>query len=642
MAPVSKKRTHSKNEVKSNKKPRISIDSSEDDMYLSLSSSSEVEEEDNEEEEEEDELDISSAEEDVEVAEGDEEEVKDGAEGEEKDSNHHAEQRQLLKERKLKRKAGSEIVHIKSLWEKLRVKTPPPPKQVRDKLCDEIWDLSKDCISDLVMKHDASRIVQTLVKYSSKERREEIVNQLKGKMYVLATSAYGKYLMVKLLHYGSKNSRQVIIDELHGTLRKLMRHREGAYVVEDLFVLYATNEQRQQMIREFWGSEYAVFRETHKNLTLEDVCNSSVEKRNIIARNLIGTITATVEKGSTGFQILHAAMKEYVKIANDKEISEMIELVHEQFAELVHTPEGSFVACNLIARANPKERKLILRALKGHAENLIKNEYGNIIMITAMQSVDDTVLMFKTFSPAVKDHFKEFIIDKYGRRPWLYLLKGLDGKYFAPNVKSELERYEKMSSETSKKPQVQRRHELLNKFGPMYLSCINKNCAEILEENLGAQFISEVITSDELYEQLSEDETKVFKNILEEIKVMFKGDITEESHPIHKPFSTRLLKAMIQGGRWNNKEKKIEPLTKVQGLGIDFACDFYESIIDSTNLVEWINNKDSSFTIVALHETLQGKEEGEQFLEDLKNVKKQIDTSDETNKGAQLLVKLLK
>ena len=87
------------------------------------------------------------------------------------------------------------------------------------------------------MKHDASRVVQTLVKYSSKERRDIIVNSLKGSFYQLATSAYGKYLLIKLLHYGSKESRAIIVDELHGKLRKLMRHKEGAYVVEDLYVL---------------------------------------------------------------------------------------------------------------------------------------------------------------------------------------------------------------------------------------------------------------------------------------------------------------------------------------------------------------------------------------------------------------------
>ncbi|CAI1896671.1 hypothetical protein SEUBUCD646_0B05930 [Saccharomyces eubayanus] len=658
MAPVTKKtngkrsaRGVSQSDKKSTKKPRISIDSSDEELELAknedaeLSSSDEddlddldkgkPEGEKKEEDKEADDLDISDDDED----EDEEKEGKSKSEGGE--GGNHTEQRKLLKERKMQRRSGTQVQQIKSVWERLRVKTPPLPKQIREKLSNEIWELSKDCISDLVLKHDASRIVQTLVKYSSKERREQIVDSLKGKFYVLATSAYGKYLLVKLLHYGSRTSRQAIINELHGSLRKLMRHREGAYVVEDLFVLYATHEQKQQMIKEFWGSEYAVFRETHKDLTIQKVCESSVEKRNIIARNLIGTITASVDKGSTGFQILHAAMREYVKIANEKEISEMIELLHEQFAELVHTPEGSDVACTLMAKANAKERKLILKTLKNHGEKLIKNEHGNIVFITILNCVDDTVLVFKSFSPTVKDHLQEFIIDKFGRRPWLYILLGLDGKYFSPIVKNELLRYIELSEATSKKDPLQRRHELLSKFAPMFLSTISKNYAEILTENLGCQFVAEVLINDELYAQLNEKDQQKYQTVLDNILTTFKGDITEETHPIHRAFSTRLLKALIQGGKWNNKERKVEPLKNVQGLGVPFAYKLYDEIIDSSNLLEWINNADSSFTIVALYETLKDQKEGKQFLKDLKEVQSKI-TSDENNKGSHLLVKLLK
>ncbi|QID83801.1 pumilio domain member 6 [Saccharomyces pastorianus] len=658
MAPVTKKtngkrsaRGVSQSDKKSTKKPRISIDSSDEELELAknedaeLSSSDEddlddldkgkPEGEKKEEDKEADDLDISDDDED----EDEEKEGKSKSEGGE--GGNHTEQRKLLKERKMQRRSGTQVQQIKSVWERLRVKTPPLPKQIREKLSNEIWELSKDCISDLVLKHDASRIVQTLVKYSSKERREQIVDSLKGKFYVLATSAYGKYLLVKLLHYGSRTSRQAIINELHGSLRKLMRHREGAYVVEDLFVLYATHEQKQQMIKEFWGSEYAVFRETHKDLTIQKVCESSVEKRNIIARNLIGTITASVDKGSTGFQILHAAMREYVKIANEKEISEMIELLHEQFAELVHTPEGSDVACTLMAKANAKERKLILKTLKNHGEKLIKNEHGNIVFITILNCVDDTVLVFKSFSPTVKDNLQEFIIDKFGRRPWLYILLGLDGKYFSPIVKNELLRYIELSEATSKKDPLQRRHELLSKFAPMFLSTISKNYAEILTENLGCQFVAEVLINDELYAQLNEKDQQKYQTVLDNILTTFKGDITEETHPIHRAFSTRLLKALIQGGKWNNKERKVEPLKNVQGLGVPFAYKLYDEIIDSSNLLEWINNADSSFTIVALYETLKDQKEGKQFLKDLKEVQSKI-TSDENNKGSHLLVKLLK
>ncbi|CCD22864.1 Puf6p NDAI_0A07100 [Naumovozyma dairenensis CBS 421] len=669
-----KKRSSPSNEKSINKKAKISVESSssdEDEDELdqldddSASSGSGSASESSSDDDDADELDdiVSSAsdvnEDDLDHLDNNEEESNDDEEGEDQDkededgertedgekstSDNHTEQRKLLKERKMQRKSGIEVQHIKSLWEKLRVNTPPLPKEVREKLSNEIWELSKNCISDLVMKHDASRVVQTLVKYSTKARREQIINSLKGKYYVLATSAYGKYLLVKLLHYGSKNSRQVIINELHGCLRKLMRHREGAYVVEDLYVLYATQEQRQQMVREFWGAEYAAFREKHSGTTIEQVCESSIEKRNIISRNLIGTITASVEKGSTGFQILHAAMKEFVKIADDKEISEMIELLHEQFAELVHTPEGSEVACTLIAKANAKERKLLVRALKDHTEKLIKNEHGNIVFITLLLCVDDTVLIFKSFGPSVKEHLQDFIIDKYGRRPWIYILLGLNGKYFAPNVKKELSKYLAMAELTSKKPTSQKRQELLNKFSPMYLKTISKYYSEILSENLGSQFISEVLINDELYEQLGEKDKAVFVQIIDRIITSFKGDISEESHPIHRPYSTRLLKSLIQGGKWNNKDKKLEPLEKVEGLGVPFAKRFYEDIIDSSNLLEWINTSDSSFTVVALYEALNDKEEGDQLIGDLEEIKGRIDaTKDENNKGAQLLLKLLK
>lgn len=649
---VNKRQSASKDSGKIVKRAKnISVYSSDEESDAALhglSSEDELDdasedELDNASEEPEDSDESDALDEDSE-ANSDEEDNEETGADEKKEGNgvsQHAEQRKTLKERKLQRKSGERVQQIKSLWEKLRVKSPPIPKPVREKLCNEIWELSSDCIEDLVLKHDASRIVQTLVKYSSKERREQITLALKDKIYVLATSSYGKYLLVKLLHYGSRSSRQLIIDQLHGSLRKLMRHREGAYVVEDLFVLYASQEQRNQMIREFWGSEYAAFRETHKGLTIEQVCETSVEKRNIIARNLIGTITASVEKGSAGFQILHAAMREYVKIANEKEISEFIELLEEHFAELVHTPEGAEVAATLIAKANAKERKAIIKNLKEHTLKLIQNEHGAVVFITLLMTVDDTVLVSKAFAPSIKEELATLIVDKFGRRPFLFLLLGLDGKYFGPNLKKELEKYIKMSENTSKKPFDQRRLELLKRFAPMILSTTNEHYKEILNENIGSQFVADLLVNDEVYEQLSEADQKLFAELVDTVAIYFKGDISDYDHPINKPFSARLLKSLIQNGRYNVKAKKLEPLQKVQGLGVPFAQRFYEDIIDSSNLLDWINKPSSSFTIVALYEALHGTKEGKQFDKDLKKVIKEI-SADESNKGAHLLLKLIK
>ncbi|GME73437.1 unnamed protein product [Ambrosiozyma monospora] len=157
------------------------------------------ESEEESEEESEDELDNieNDVKEDTEVSNNktneqtDAEYTGDSNENKQTSKEKHEEQKKLLAERKLKRKSGIEVQRIKRLWERLRVKNPPMPKEVRDKLCDEIWSLCEGVIGDLVLKHDASRVVQTLVKYCSKERRDAICLALKSNYYNLATSAYG-------------------------------------------------------------------------------------------------------------------------------------------------------------------------------------------------------------------------------------------------------------------------------------------------------------------------------------------------------------------------------------------------------------------------------------------------------------------
>lgn len=573
----------------------------------------------------------------------------------------HAEQRKLLAERKLRRKAGNAVEQIKALWEKLRVNKPAPPKQVRERLSNEIWDLAKDVIYDLVLKHDASRVVQTLVKYSPKDRRDKIVLALKGNYYKLATSSYGKYLLVKLLHYGSKESRELIVDELHGKLRKLMRHKEGAYVVEDLFVLYSTADQKQQMIREFWGAEYAVFKDSGKGKTVLEVVSESAEKKQLIMANLSGTITASVEKGSTGFQILHAAMKEYVSILVsdtekfDKQIREFIELLADQMAELVHTQEGSEIASTLIALANAKERKNIIKSLKAHGEKLIRNDYGNSVLITLFMTVDDTVLVHKSFAAELftPELLPELIQEKFSRRPLLYLLKGMDGKYFAPKVKEEFTRYEALATaKTSKKLQLQRRLELQSKALPLIyksvLATTKEDSAlmfsELISLNMAAQFISELLLT------TTEDEdvnSTLRPQLVDAIfDLTFGSDILEDFHVLNKtPFFSRSLKSLIQANefKWDSEAKKLAPVdgNVIPSVGSEFAGRIADALLEKGALANWVSGQ-GAFVVLAVYEVLAilDAAKAKALLKALKKCKSSM-KEDTDNKGAQLLVKLV-
>lgn len=620
----------SKNNVKKSKRDIVEkSDSSEESESESESASAS---------EAESELSNSDEEQNSEDAENSNE-TKNGDPNKKSSKEQHEEQRKLLKDRKNKRKSGVQVEQIKKLWEKLRVRNPPVAKEVRDKLVKEIWELCQGVLGDLVMKHDASRVVQTLVKYADRETRDAICRELKPYYYKLATSAYGKYLLIKLLHYGSKDGRALIIKELHGKLRKLMRHREGAYVVEDMFVLYSTAAQRQMMVREFWGSQYAYFFDGKENETVVDVCSESAEKRKLIAGNLFGTIKASVEKGSTGFQILHAAMKEYIQIFEGEEVREFIELLGEQIAELVHTPEGADVACTLISRATAKERKTILKGLKEHAVAMATNEHGQLVLQTIFMTVDDTNLIQKTFVNEYKDKLGTFMTNKFSRRPFLYLLDGLNKSYFSPMVLKDISRYQELSKETSKKPELDRRQQILKAFLPEMYNIFIENPYDVLNVHFGAQCIQELIFNND-YPELSEN---LRQQALEKVVDCARGDLTAEDHLMNQTYAARFYKSLIQGGKWNRETNQVDLVADIH-LGFEFAVKFSEEIFDMGNdqekLAEWIKTKDASFVIVALLDQFKANPKdanAKRFISNLKKQAKLIKKQGEENKGAKVL-----
>jgi pumilio family protein 6 len=53
-------------------------------------------------------------------------------------------------------------------------------------------DIIRGKVDDIVFKHDASRIVQTVVKYGGQKERNEVAVELKGKFKELAQNKYSK------------------------------------------------------------------------------------------------------------------------------------------------------------------------------------------------------------------------------------------------------------------------------------------------------------------------------------------------------------------------------------------------------------------------------------------------------------------
>ena len=102
----------------------------------------------------------------------------------------HKAQRALLEQRKAAKPHSILLADAKRAWTLARQKNLS--KEERTKHINALMDIIRGNIKDIVFKHDASRIVQTAVKWGGQKERNEIAEELKGKYRELAQSKYSK------------------------------------------------------------------------------------------------------------------------------------------------------------------------------------------------------------------------------------------------------------------------------------------------------------------------------------------------------------------------------------------------------------------------------------------------------------------
>lgn len=148
-------------------------------------------------------------------------------------------------------------------------------------------DIVTGKVKDIVFKHDASRIIQTIVRYGGQRERDQVAGELKGHYKVLAQSKYSKvsvtiqgsssysnsestskFLVTKLIRFCPAHRVSILL-EFQSHVRKLLLHREASTVLADAFELYANAYERSILLRDFYGKEAVLF--TTSRGTAQDI-----------------------------------------------------------------------------------------------------------------------------------------------------------------------------------------------------------------------------------------------------------------------------------------------------------------------------------------------------------------------------------
>ncbi|KAI9711626.1 MAG: hypothetical protein M1812_007149 [Candelaria pacifica] len=537
----------------------------------------------------------------------------------------HAKQKILAQERKAAKPNASNISRSKKIWERLRRKSHVPSKE-RKELVAELFDIITGRVKDFVFKHDSVRVIQTALKYANLEQRKMIAHELKGEYKGLAESRYAKFLIGKLLVHGDNEIRDLIVPEFYGNVRRLIKHPEASWILDDIYRGIATPLQKARILREWYGAEFSLFKSealAASSANLSDILEKYPEKRTPIMRSLHEMINHFIQKKQTGFTLLHDAMLQYIlntKVGSEDR-SDFIELLKgdeegDLLKNLAFTRSGARVVCLSLAYGTAKDRKNILKAYKEIITTLAYDTYGHLVLLAALDVVDDTVLTAKSI-------FSEFIgkdddpakqqanilahaADKHARIPLLYVFAGT-AKWLLPQEHiTFFEEIQFIRLTTSKKEPEIRRIELIKAISPPLLSTVDQTAEMLAQTLFGCQFIVEVL--------LGADGDRA--SAMGSVADLASGNPDVESHVAQSQAASRMLKTLVVGGRFDAKTGKVEPVQPPLG----FAAILYIRI--QSLVAQWAMGP-GSFVIVAFLEA-EGSEAKQDILKALKKNKEGI------------------
>jgi pumilio family protein 6 len=512
---------------------------------------------------------------------------------------------------------ADEVHRTKKLWEKLRRKSHVP-KEERQQLVDELYSIITGRIKDFVLKHDAVRAVQTAIKYSTPAQRKQIAKELQGTYAQLAESRYAKFLIGKLLVQNDDEIRDLIVPEFYGKVRKLINHPEASWILDDIYRGVATKEQKAHMLREWYGPEFSLFKPGNGaeiTANLSKILADEPSKRGPVMKYLFDMTNGLIQKKMTGFTMLHDAMLQYFLNLKpeSEELKEFVETVKEDengdlLKNMAFTKSGARLVCLLLAHGSAKDRKQILKTYKDTFQLMCGDPHGHMVILTAYDVIDDTVLTSKTIFPEIfgKNEEKDIenIIflanDLNARITVCYLFEGQSKSLFPASHAYDLEllaEIHEIRKKTSKKDAEVRRKELVAAVSPPLLAAVAASPKDLVATPFGCQFVADVLLS------ATGDKSAA----LEAVASTAAGEPTpapsEDADPLYPPpphisltpHGGRMFKTLIAGGRFDKAAgavKRVDP-------PLNFADILYPVIKDY--IVQWATGP-SSFTVLGLLE----------------------------------------
>jgi len=101
---------------------------------------------------------------------------------------------------------------------------------------------------------------------------------------------------------------------------------------------------------------------------------------------------------------------------------------------MFHTKDGAHVAFHCVTYGNSKDRKQIIKSLRGFVAQACKQQFAHLIILRIMDVTDDTELVNKVIILEMLQDVEKLLADRYGRLCFLHILSPKNPKYFSTST----------------------------------------------------------------------------------------------------------------------------------------------------------------------------------------------------------------
>ncbi|KAI8970646.1 ARM repeat-containing protein [Trametes punicea] len=563
----------------------------------------------------------------------------------------HKAQKALLEQRKAAKPHSALLTEAKRAWTLARQKNLS--KEERTRHIRALMDIIRGKVKDIVFKHDASRIVQTVVKYGGQKERDEIAEELKGKYRELTQSKYSKFLITKLIRF-CPAYRVQILREFQGHVLRMLLHREASGVLADAFELYTNAYERSLLLRDFYGKEASLFTVTsgsdeekersRRGLRgLLEGLEGDRRKRVLAAlKENLSTIFNNPDKGAVAHALVHRATWEYLAAVGEMEDEaeaerlrrELFETCQDVLAEMVHTKDGSRVVREFIAWGTAKDRKQVVKAIKPHVERMCKDDEAQLVLFTALDIIDDTKLTAKSLVSDIVSSAPSLYTSPQGRRSIFYLVAPRTRRHFTPAQIATLAETDPIRAKMSKKDDSLRASEIRKAASDGLLQWIAENGAEVARDTGGSLVVLEIMLEAE------GDKSAASDTLLRAISTPYPSTEPVNPHPVSLPHVSRLYKTLLQGGHFSHSTRSVEKSPRFSAR--DFAVRFVQLV--GRDVTVAMAKAEGAFVVAALVEQL-AKHEGvaeKKIVKEWFDTETQMEIREADQKGANVLLESVK